>query len=80
MLRGSEGTSSLRRLFGSPDIDRNPSQAVYKSIEQVSDLAPVVAFYGMFRHVLKMIKMNDFSDNDLRKTSLSIVFPKKGGK
>jgi hypothetical protein len=27
----------------------------------------------MFRHVLKMRKMNDFSDNDLHGTSLSIV-------
>ena len=31
-----------------------------------------------FRHVLRMENMNDFSDNDLRKTSLSIVFPKRG--
>lgn len=29
--------------------------------------------YVTLRHVLKMRKMNDFSDNDLRKTSLSIV-------
>ena len=75
---GQRGYFVTKTLFGSPDIDRNPSQAVYKSIEQVSDLAPVVAFYGMFRNVWKMINMNDFSDNDLRKTSLSIVFPKRG--
>jgi len=80
MLRGSEGTSSLRRLFGSPDIDRNPSQAVYKSIEQVSDLAPVVAFYGMFRNVLIKKMLNNFNHNGRYGTSLSIVFPKKGGK
>jgi hypothetical protein len=34
----------------------------------------------MFRYVLKMINMNNINHNGRYKTSLSIVFPKKGGK
>jgi hypothetical protein len=64
MLRGSEGNEMNSRQ------NRSSSPA---EILAFSDLAPVVAFYGMFRNVLMMRNMNNINHNGRYKTSLSIV-------